>query len=113
LESLNTVLSLWNGRGDRIALDYRFTHKTVDQSDVIEIRELESVRLSALWQINQSWLLNGAHERNLFEHEDIETRVGIGYRSQCWGLDLDWRIEDGNQSYEATFNLLGLGSFGN
>ena len=113
LAGLNTGLSVWNDRGDRIALDYRFTQETEGENDVIEISELESVRLSALWQINQNWHLNGAHERNLFGHKDIETRLGIGYRSQCWGVDLDWRIADGNQSYEVKFNLLGLGSFGN
>lgn len=117
LRSVNAALILWDDRQDRLALDYRnskrYTRNAPNSDGILVDEEIESVRLSAVFNINEHWRLSGAHERNIFESKDIETLFGIGYRSQCWGVDVEYSIENGNQSYAATFNLLGLGSFGN
>jgi LPS-assembly protein len=117
LKSVNAALILWDNRQDRLSIDYRnskeYTRDALDPDGILVDKEIESVRLNAVFNINEHWRMSGAHERNLLESEDIETLFGIGYRTQCWGIDVEYSIENGNQSYTAMFNLLGLGSFGN
>ncbi len=107
--SLNAALTLWNDRKDLLKVDYRFTRPDEDEPD----DGVESIRISALVHLGARWQISGAHERNIFTNEDIETLLGVGYRSQCWGVDFEYGIEDDNQSYLVKFNLLGLGSIGN
>lgn len=117
LTSINAALILWDNRKDRLAIDYRnskqYSRSALDPDGIWVDEQIESVRLNAIFNLNAHWRLSGAHERNILDSKDIETRCAIGYRSQCWGVDLEYTIENGNQSYLATFNLLGLGSFGN
>jgi LPS-assembly protein len=109
----NSTIRLWNHRQDTLWIDYRSTKELANESGQITTQGVRSVRLGALVHVGPYWSINGAHERNLFDHNDIETSFGIGYRSQCWGMDLDIGIEENNQSFQIKFNLLGLGSVGN
>jgi LPS-assembly protein len=109
----NTAISLWNQRQDKLWLDYRSTKELKNDDGEVTTEGIRSIRLGALVHVGRRWSINGAHERNLFDHNDIETSFGIGYRSQCWGMDLEITIEDDNRSYQVKFNLLGLGSVGN
>lgn len=109
----NTAISLWNDRKDKLWLDYRSTRELKDDTGTITTEGIRSIRLGALLHISQHWSINSAYERNIFEHKDIETAFGIGYRSQCWNMDLEMKIEDDNKSYQVKFDLLGLGSVGN
>lgn len=109
----NTEISLWNDRQDKLWVDYRSTKELTDDTGEVTTVGLESIRLGALLHLGQRWSINGAYERNLFDSKDIETAFGIGYRSQCWNMDLEIKIEEDNQSYQVKFDLLGLGSVGN
>jgi LPS-assembly protein len=109
----NAAISLWNDRRDKLWIDYRSTKELKDDSDQVTTQGIRSVRLGALVHLGSYWSINGAHERNLFDQKDIETSLGIGYRSQCWGMDLKINIEENDRSYQVKFNLLGLGSIGN
>ena len=109
----NAAISLWNARQDKLWVDYRSTKELTDDTGTVTTEGLESIRLGALLHVSQHWSINGAYERNLFDSKDIETSFGIGYRSQCWNMDLEIKIEEDNQSYQLKFDLLGLGSVGN
>jgi LPS-assembly protein len=109
----NTGISLWNDRKDKLWMDYRSTKELKDDAGEVTTEGVRSIRLGALLHVSQHWSINGAYERNLFDQEDIETSFGIGYRSQCWNMDLEMKIEDDNKSYQVKFDLLGLGSVGN
>ncbi len=109
----NTSLSLWNDRRDRLSVDYRSTRELRVETGTVTTEGIRSIRLGALLHLGRQWSINGAYERNIFEHKDIETSFGIGYRSQCWSMDLEFRVEDDDQSYQVKFDLLGLGSVGN
>jgi LPS-assembly protein len=109
----NTAVSLWNDRQDKLWMEYRSTKELKDDTGAITTEGIRSIRLGALLHVSQHWSINGAYERNIFENKDIETSFGIGYRSQCWNMDLEMKIEDDNKSYQVKFDLLGLGSVGN
>lgn len=109
----NTAISLWNNRKDKLWMDYRSTKELKDDTGKVTTEGLQSIRFGALVQLSRHWSINGAYERNLFDRKDIETVFGIGYRSQCWNMDLEIKIEDDDQSYQVKFDLLGLGSVGN
>ncbi len=108
-QSHNAALTLWDARGDRLRTEYRYTRET----DIAADDGIESIYLEGELQIMDRWLLRGSYERNLYTDTEIETHMGITYQSQCWGIDLDYRIEEEDRSYTATINLLGLGSIGN
>jgi LPS-assembly protein len=112
LVQFNTALSLWNDRLDRLSAVYRSTKELEDDTGAVLVEGIQSIRFAALLHLNQQWSINGGYERNIFEHKDIETSFGIVYQSQCWSVDLEYRVEDDDRSYQVKFYLLGLGSVG-
>ena len=107
-ESLNTSLTLWDLRGDRLTADYRYTRETSETSG----DGVHSVRLWGEVKVDQKWALRAGIEENLYNHLEIERLLGVTYRSNCWGMMLDYSIQEGNQSYAVVFNLAGLGDIG-
>ncbi len=112
LVQFNTAFSLWNDRLDSLSAVYRSTKELEDDTGTVTVEGIQSIRLAALFHLNQQWSINGGYERNIFEHKDIETSFGIVYQSQCWSVDLEYRVEDDDRSYQVKFYLLGLGSVG-
>jgi len=103
----NVALHLWDLRGDRFSLDYRFTRGTT------ELQAVRSVNASAAWQVTQYWQLRGRYERDLQGKQFLESGVGVSYIRQCWGADFDYkRDEEDNSSISAVVHLTGLGSLG-
>jgi LPS-assembly protein len=103
----NTALQLWNRRGDRLALEYRFTRAEEDWTGV------KSINATAIWQATHRWQLRGKYERNLAASQLLETGAGITYMAQCWGVDFDYRMDaENNSSFAFRVNLAGLGSIG-
>jgi LPS-assembly protein len=104
-KSLNTALKLWNQRGDQVSADYRYTRQDPDTA-VLGVRTL---RLDGELHLSDKWRLRGGYENNLYNQIEIERSLGIGYQSSCWGVTVDFAIEQGNQRYSCMFNLAGLG----
>ncbi len=111
-ETINSALIFWSPRGDLLSADYRYTRETVDGAD----DGIETLVLGGEWHVSDMWQARGGLEQNLIDHRLIETRLGVSYRSQCWGLDFDYQVEytgeRDNHSVTVMFNLLGLGSIG-
>lgn len=105
----NAAVRLWDLRGDAIGAVYRFTREEPE----VEVAGVESITLAGLLKVTQSWGLRGHYERNIEDKHLIETGVGISYRTQCWGVDLDAKEEEeNNRSITFMVHLTGLGSIG-
>jgi LPS-assembly protein len=106
----NAALRLWDLRGDLIGAQYRFTREEPEEG----IDGVESIRLAAVLMLTQRYGLRGHYESNLETDRLIETGVGIFYRGQCWGVELDAKEEEEEQNRSISFmvHLSGLGSFG-
>lgn len=107
-EAFNTALRLWNLRGDNLSVDYRYTRETgsVAQDGI------ETLRLDGELIVTDRWRMRAGYEYNLYDDKEIESSVGVGYQSHCWGVNVDYRTEEGNNSIAVMFNLVGLGSIG-
>lgn len=129
-KSFNTTLKIWDNRGDRLTVDYRYTREkkviayvgsdgTIGLSRKASQRGIETIGLKGNLNIGHGWRLRAGYELNLYDDEEgdddeeIETTLGLSYQSQCWGVILDFSLEDGDRDYRIEFNLLGLGSLNN
>ncbi len=107
-ETFSAILKLWDLRGDSLEIDYRFTSDTSDATQ----DGIESIRLAGMAVLSSKWLLRAGFEYDLFDDKEIESRAGVSYKTQCWGVDIDYFTEEGNNSFSIMFNLAGLGSIG-
>ncbi|MEJ2158540.1 MAG: LPS assembly protein LptD [Desulfobacteraceae bacterium] len=109
LESFNTTLRLWDLRGDSLGFDYRFTREDPEQA----LDGIETITVSGELVLTDRWRARAGYDYNLFDDQEIEARAGLSYQSQCWGVDIDYKIEEGeNSSVNVLFNLTGIGSLG-
>jgi LPS-assembly protein len=109
LETFNTALRLWDRRGDSLGIDYRFTRE--DTAAAIE--GIETIAVDGELVLADRWRARAGYEYNLFEDQEIEASAGLSYQSQCWGVDFDYKLEEGERrSFNVMFNLKGLGSIG-
>jgi LPS-assembly protein len=106
--SHNVLLSLWDARGDRLNVDYRYARKPDDTAQ----DTIKSISLSGQMVLNNRWLARGSYEYNFYTNETIASQIGLSYQSQCWAVDLDYRTEEDDHSISAMLTLLGLGSVG-
>ena len=107
-ESLNTALSLWNTRGDRLTADYRYTRENSDKSQV----GVHTLRLDGEFQVTEKWRLRAGYEYNYFDDLEIERLIGFSYQAFCWGVTADYSVQEDNQQFAVKFNLVGLGAMG-
>lgn len=107
-EALNTALVLWDARADRLKVDYRYTRENSDENRM----GIHTLRLDGALQVSDKWRLRGAYELNMYNELEIERSLGIGYQSSCWGVTVDYGIQQGNQRYSIMFSLAGLGNIG-
>jgi LPS-assembly protein len=106
--SLNTALSVWDSRMDRLTVDYRYTRET----SIAANDGIQTLRLDAELRVTDKWRLRGAYENNLYNRIEIERSVGVTYQASCWSVTADFGIQQGNQDYRFMFNLAGLGDIG-
>lgn len=108
LDVLNTALRLWDARGDKLSIDYRYTRETSPTA-----RDgIETLGLDGEWALTDKWRVRAGYEYNFFDDKEIETSAGVSYQSHCWGVDIDYSVEEGNKRFGILFNLVGLGSIG-
>jgi len=107
-EGFNTALRLWDTRGDQLTADYRYTRET----SAAVMDGIQTLRLDGELQLSDKWRLRGAFEQNLYNDLEIEKSLGIIYQSSCWGVSVDYSIQQGDQRFGIMFSLAGLGNFG-
>jgi LPS-assembly protein len=94
--------------GKIVNVGYRFINQNLDQTD-----------LSVLWPITDRWTVIGRWNYSIFDGRTLETVLGVGYESCCWGLRIAGRrfvnnVEQGttNDSVFVELELKGLTRFG-
>jgi LPS-assembly protein len=114
LNTFNSSLSFWDLRGDELAVDYRYTRETEANADTGTVAQvgIESIRLTVAAVVSSQWRLRAGYEYDLQDNEELEASAGIGFSSQCWGVDIDYLSEQENYGAIIMFYLKGLGPIG-
>ncbi len=111
--SHNLATNLWDLRGDRLALEYRYTR----DSDEISLNPVQSLAADLRVKVTDRLTLSGDYEYNFQDNTRVQTGIGMNYKSQCWAFEgriTDRTGVDGshNFDFEIKVNLFGLGEFG-
>jgi LPS-assembly protein len=111
--SHNIIANLWDLRGDRLTLEYRYTRN----SDEINLNPAQSLRTNLRVKFTDRLALSADYEYNFLDNTHVQTGFGIDYRAQCWSFQGEIRQRTGvdnsrNLDFEVKVNLFGLGEFG-
>jgi len=113
LLSHNVGAKLWDLRGDRLSVEYRYTRS----SDEISLNKANSIYGDMSLKITDRIRVSGLYEYNFLDKTRVQTGFGLNYSADCWsveGLLVDKVNVDKstNLSWEFTIKLFGLGEFG-
>jgi LPS-assembly protein len=100
----NSAVRFWSGRGDQVKLTYHYTRPT---DSVAEVRNIFTEGLIIL---DDHWQLFGLYDYNFEARTAIETVVGFRYMAQCWSLEVEYKVEEDDQSVNAMIKFSGLGA---
>ncbi|MDZ7760227.1 MAG: LPS assembly protein LptD [Desulfovermiculus sp.] len=70
------------------------------------------VRAGGTYRLSPSWLFGVDIKQDLENSEIIHQRVNIGYRHQCWGLDVEFERTEYEDKATVMISLLQIGQFG-
>ena len=98
---INGRLDISDERGDSLTSEYRYTKDSV-----------EELNLSARAKIVETLDLLYGLRRNELYKKNLETKLGMDYHRQCWGVELNYRDSDDDRSIMVIFSLYGLGRAG-
>jgi LPS-assembly protein len=108
--SHNVAANVWNLRGDRLSIEYRYTKK----SDETDFNETNSINGSLTVKVTDRLTVRGNYEYNFLEDVQVEAAAGFLYTAQCWAFDAIARqttgVNDEKQyAFEFKLDLFGLG----
>lgn len=101
--SRNAALHVYDRRGDRLFVEYRYTE------DKKDINNLESIILSADVKVFAGLSVFGSYEGNLYEGKKIKSEIGFLYQTQCWLMNIRYWEEEDDFKIRFSLKLLGLG----
>ena len=111
--SHNIGATLWDQRGDRLQLEYRYT----DSSDETDLNQVQSIFGDLRLRITDRLKVSGLYEYNYLDNTRVQTGFGLDYRADCWSIE--GRVIDKvnvdhttDLSWGFTIKLFGLGEFG-
>ncbi|MEA3471780.1 MAG: LPS assembly protein LptD [Thermodesulfobacteriota bacterium] len=100
-KKLNGRLDISDERGDSLTSEYRYTQDSI-----------EELNLSARAKVIETLDLLFGLRRNELYKKNLETKLGVDYHRQCWGVEVGYRDSDGDRSVMVIFSLYGLGRAG-
>ena len=111
--SHNIAANLWDLRGDKLSIEYRYTRK----SDEISLNPAQSLSVDLSVKVTDRLRLSGNYEYNFLDNTHVQTGLGVNYRRQCWSIDTSITERTGagnsqNYDFKIKVNLSGLGGFG-
>ncbi len=106
--SHNVALNLWDTRGDRLYVQYRYTK----DSNEIEFNPSDSLFGSLRLKITDRLTVFGEYEYNFLTYQKIRAGGGLSYRAQCWSVDASLSKKPDNLDFSIQINLFGLGGLG-
>jgi len=99
--SRNIELNLWDNRGDKLFVEYRYTR---DNS--------ESVSTDLLLKVSDRISALSEYERDIYNGQVIKYGLGFLYESQCWSLDFRFISDENDYRYQFMIKLYGIGGIG-
>jgi LPS-assembly protein len=111
--SYNVGTNIWDNRGDKLSVEYRFTRN----SDEINLNETHSILLDLSLKVTDRIGIRTDYEYNFRDNTRVQTGFAISYKADCWSFDgrvIDKvNVDDTRDlNYEIKINLFGLGEFG-
>jgi LPS-assembly protein len=106
--SHNIAANLWDNRGDRLSVAYRYT----EDSDEIELNPTESIYTALKLKVTDSLAVDANYEYNILADTLVEVGLGIFFSAQCWSVNGRVIKTPDNLNFELNINLFGLGEFG-
>jgi LPS-assembly protein len=97
--SNNLSMGLNDWRGDTLGVEYRYTRDSI-----------ETMVISAAVNLTAGIRLRGMHERNIRDGNEIQTGLGLLYKTQCWSFDGGYKQEGDERKFQFMITLHGLGS---
>jgi LPS-assembly protein len=107
--SHNLQASLWDHRGDRLYVDYRYAKKS---KEIDNFESIQSVYGKITLQLTDRLSILADHEQNIEESLRIRTGAGFTYQARCWTFDFKYTDEPNDRKFAFKINLLGLGEIG-
>ncbi|MBW1726108.1 MAG: LPS-assembly protein LptD [Deltaproteobacteria bacterium] len=99
--SRNVELNLWDNRGDKLFLEYRYT---IDSS--------ESIYTDLLLKLSDRLSASAEYERDIFNGQVIKYGLGFLYERQCWSLEFHLIKDENDYKYQFMIKLFGIGEIG-
>jgi LPS-assembly protein len=99
--SHNVELNLWDNRGDKLFLEYRYT-----------IDYTESIITDLLLKLSDRLSASVEYERDIFNGQVIKYGLGFLYETQCWSFDFHLIKDENDYKYQFMINLFGIGGMG-
>ena len=111
--SHNIIANLWDLRGDRLTVEYRYTK----DSDEISLNPAQSLAVDLRVRVTDRLSVSTDYEYNFLDNTRVQTGIGMNYRAQCWSFEGAITDSTGvdnshNFDFEIKVNLFGLGEFG-
>jgi lipopolysaccharide assembly outer membrane protein LptD (OstA) len=111
--SHNIATNLWDLRGDKLAVEYRYTRESAE----ISLNRAQSLSADLRIKVTDRLNLAADYEYNFLDNIRVQTGLGMKYKSQCWSIEgyiTDRAGVDNtrNLDFEVKVNLFGLGGFG-
>jgi LPS-assembly protein len=104
--SHNVQASLWDHRGDKLHVNYRYSK----ESEEIENPEnIQSIFGELTVQLTDRLSIFAEHRQNIEKNLRIQTAAGFSYQAQCWSFDFKYTDEPNDRTFAFKVNLFGLG----
>jgi LPS-assembly protein len=100
-ENYNGLLRLSDKRGDSLSVDYRYTKGS--------LHELNT-GLSVV--VTPAVTISYENRRSLDLDKNLESRAGLNYQAQCWGVSVQFSKTQEDRRFFVLFSLYGVGDFG-
>ena len=109
----NIAATVWDGRGDRLYIDYRYdSYDEVDNEISAEFEKTESISANLKIQVTPRFSLFGDYERNLVDDIDIRKSIGFFYQASCWSFNFRYVDKTSDAAFDFRIELSGLGGIG-
>jgi LPS-assembly protein len=104
--SHNVQASLWDRRGDRLYVSYRYAKESEEIENPWNIQTIFG-RLTL--QLTDRLSILTEHTQNIESGLRLRTAAGFSYQAQCWSFDFKYTDEPNDRTFAFRVNLLGLG----
>jgi len=100
-EKTNYDFSLSDWRGDSATVEYRYTQKILEETNV-------SLNAKITDSLDLRYVLRRDELNNVY----LETTYGLDYHKQCWSVLVTYSDDDDDRVWMVIFSLYGLGKVG-